>query len=192
MSWGTRSDKNWGERLAMDEAMRAIKKREAARRDRSVEALLLVALGVMSWALILVVWVVVTSLMRLRVLACTLWVLTMASCVFAGEWFEVTASAYAVGCTMPKGEEPNHSLTASGAELIPNWHIATDKHYPFGTVLQLSYDGIVTNRLVADRGRGIKGKNRIDLAMADCDRAKAWGVRKVWARVLSTPLGETN
>jgi hypothetical protein len=62
MSLGTRSDKNWGERLAMDEATRAMKRRDAARRDRSIEALLLVALGVMSWALIWMVWVVVTSL----------------------------------------------------------------------------------------------------------------------------------
>lgn len=108
------------------------------------------------------------------------------------DWFPVTASAYSTGCTMPRsGVEPGHSITASGAELIPNWHIAADPYYPFGTVLQLSYDGIVTNRIVADRGRGIKGKNRIDLAMADCDRAKAWGVRKVWARVLSRPLGGT-
>lgn len=107
-----------------------------------------------------------------------------------GLWFAAITTAFSRGCTMPIGPEPNHSLTASGAPLEPNWHVAADgDYYPFGTVLQFSYDGITTTRLVADRGRAIKGRDRFDLAMADCDRARAWGRRVVSVRVLRRPLG---
>ena len=70
---------------------------------------------------------------------------------------------------------------------MPNLTVAADWGvYPPGTEIEISAPGgIVTRRIVGDKGRDIVGPRRIDLFFADCARADAWGVRTVDARVVS-------
>lgn len=106
-----------------------------------------------------------------------------------GKWRQFQASGYAIGCTMTlSGAEPDHDITASGHRLVPNWSVATSSEFPFWTVLEISYRGIVTRRIVHDRGRMIT-KGTVDLAFEDCQRARSWGRRKVWIREVRRPLG---
>ena len=53
---------DWAERYERDAAVQAMRKAEAERRDRSVQALLLATLCILSWALVWVVYQVVVSL----------------------------------------------------------------------------------------------------------------------------------
>lgn len=109
----------------------------------------------------------------------------------AGPWETWEATAYSHGCTRPRGPEGKPRKAADGRWPVPNWTVAAAPHYAFGTVLELSHGGIVTRRIVGDRGRAIKGR-RLDLFMADCGRAKAWGRRQVLVRVIREPLGGSN
>ena len=121
--------------------------------------------------------------MRLRVLACTLWILTMASCVFGGEWEAWEASAYSHNCTLSLGGERPAQRGANGEWPVPNLTVAADPAIPFGTRLLISYDGIVTERMVGDRGRAIRGK-KLDLFMSSCTAARTWGRRIVSVKIL--------
>lgn len=106
-----------------------------------------------------------------------------------GPWRPFEATGYAIGCTMTlSGIEPNHKLAASGVPLAPNWSVAAHREFPFGTVLELSHGGILTTRIVHDRGRMI-GPGKLDLAFEDCNRARRFGRRTVWAREVRRPLG---
>lgn len=107
-----------------------------------------------------------------------------------GPWRTMEVTAYSHGCTMPRsGREPKKpQRTASGAEAEVNWSVAASKEYPFGTVLELSYRGIVTRRIVHDRGSDIVD-GRLDLFMSDCARAKAWGRKRISVREIRRPLG---
>lgn len=105
-------------------------------------------------------------------------------------WILFTVTAYAQGCIMPRsGREHTHLNPAAYGKLPEaNWSVAAPPDLPFGTVLELSYRGIITRRIVHDRGRAIKGK-RLDLFVEDCERARRWGKKKVWVRVVRQPLG---
>lgn len=104
-------------------------------------------------------------------------------------WAWYTVTAYSHGCIRPKsGVERGPQKAANGKMPVPNWSVAADPSLPFDTVLELSYQGIVTTRIVHDRGRDIK-KNRLDLFVSDCERARMWGVRRVWVREIRRPLG---
>lgn len=107
-------------------------------------------------------------------------------------WAWYTVTAYSFGCIRPKsGIEPKgKTLAANGKMPVANWSVAADPSLPFDTVLELSYQGIVTTRIVHDRGRAIK-KNRLDLFVSDCERARVWGVKRVWVREIRRPLGKT-
>ncbi len=105
------------------------------------------------------------------------------------EWTQYTVTAYHHGCIIPKnGIEGKPRKAANGEWPEANWTVAAPPSLPFGTVLELSYQGIITTRIVGDRGRAIKGK-RLDLFVSDCERAKAWGRRVVWVREIRRPLG---
>jgi len=109
----------------------------------------------------------------------------------AGPWETWEATAYSHGCIRPRGPEGKPRKAADGRWPTPNWTVAAGPHYAFGTVLELSHGGIVTRRVVGDRGRAIQGR-RLDLFVADCGRARAWGRRKVFVRVVRQPLGGIN
>jgi 3D (Asp-Asp-Asp) domain-containing protein len=113
----------------------------------------------------------------------------MASTVSTDAWdgwqrYEVTS--YSHGCIMPRsGRESKHKFKgANGHWPIPNLTIAADPSLPFGTVMEFSYNGIVTKRVVGDRGRSIKGK-RIDLFVENCSMAKRWGRRIIFGKVVA-------
>ena len=100
-----------------------------------------------------------------------------------GPWRKMKVTAYAQGCGATQA-------TASGHWPETNWSVASGSEYPFGTVLQLSYRGILTTRIVHDRFRyDIPG--RLDLYMEDCKRADVWGIKYVDVRVVRKPLGKT-
>lgn len=108
-------------------------------------------------------------------------------------WQQFTVTAYAFGCILPGNGKPEPNIktkAANGKWPEANWTVAAPKELPFGTVLELSYQGIITTRIVGDRGRAIKG-NRLDLFVSDCERAKVWGRRVVWVREIRRPLGVT-
>lgn len=109
----------------------------------------------------------------------------------APTWQDFIVTAYHHGCIMPVGKEGGPRKAANGRWPEVNWTIAAPKEFPFGTVLELSVDGIVTTRIVGDRGRAIKGK-RLDLFVESCDHARRWGRRRVSVRVLTQPLGRFN
>jgi 3D (Asp-Asp-Asp) domain-containing protein len=98
-------------------------------------------------------------------------------------------SAYAHGCIMPRsGIEGPPQKAADGRWPVPHWTVAADPSHPFGTVLELSYQGILTSRVVGDRGRAIKGR-KLDLFMDSCENARRWGRRVVMVREVRRPLG---
>lgn len=107
-----------------------------------------------------------------------------------GPWREMEVTGYYHGCTNPRsGKEPKTpQKTASGADAEPNWSVAASKEYPFGTVLEFSYRGIITRRIVHDRGADIVD-GRLDLFTGSCDHAKRWGRRKIQVREIRRPLG---
>ena len=53
---------DWAERYERDCAVQAMRKAEAERRERSLQAFLLVVLGILSWALVWLVYQVAVSL----------------------------------------------------------------------------------------------------------------------------------
>ena len=108
----------------------------------------------------------------------------------AGPWRTMEATGYFHGCTNPRsGREPKKpQKTASGAEAEANWSVAASKEYPFGTVLELSYRGIITRRIVHDRGPDIVD-GRLDLFTESCDHAKRWGRRRISVREIRRSLG---
>lgn len=105
-------------------------------------------------------------------------------------WHLYTVTAYSHGCTLPKSgvEHAEPQRAANGDWPEANWTVAASKDIPFGTVLELSYRGVVTTRIVGDRGRAIR-RGRLDLFVESCDHAKRWGVRQVYVRVKTIPLG---
>ena len=107
-------------------------------------------------------------------------------------WRKFEVSGYAHGCTMPASgiEHKQPQKTASGAEAEPNWTVAASREFTFGTVLELSHGGIVTTRIVHDRGRAIT-HGKLDLFMESCERALAWGRRQIMVREVRRPLGRT-
>lgn len=113
--------------------------------------------------------------------------MTMPPLLLAG-WIEWEVTAYSHSCTMPKGgkEYSQPQLTASGKPAIPNLTVAAGPHLPFGTRILLSHDGILSPRIVQDRGRAIVG-HRLDLFVTDCASARLWGRRRVWGRVEALP-----
>lgn len=108
-----------------------------------------------------------------------------------GPWRRYEVTAYSHGCIMPRGPEGGPRKAADGRWPTPNWTVAAGPHYAFGTVLELSHRGIVTRRIVGDRGRAIKGR-KLDLFVEDCGRARSWGRREVMVRVVREPLGGNN
>ena len=101
-------------------------------------------------------------------------------------WHRYEVSAYSHGCIMPRsGKESNHKHRgANGQWPIPNLTIAADPSIPFGTVMELSYDGIITKREVGDRGEAIKG-NRIDLFVETCAKARQFGRKIIYGKVVA-------
>jgi len=100
-----------------------------------------------------------------------------------GPWRKMKVTAYAPGCGATQA-------TASGVWPEENWSVATGSEYPFGTVIQLSYRGILTTRIVHDRFRyDIPG--RVDLYVKNCEMADRWGIKYVDVRVVRKPLGKT-
>ena len=110
-----------------------------------------------------------------------------------GQWRKMEVTGYSHGCTNPRsGKEPRRpQKTASHKEAEVNWSVAASEEFPYGTVLQLSYRGIVTTRIVHDRGPDIVN-GRLDLFMESCGHAKRWGRRWIWVRELRRPLAKTN
>ena len=112
-------------------------------------------------------------------------------------WESWVATAYSHGCACESLQTVGgrrvcvHSRAArpgaTGAWPVPNLTVAADWGvYPPGTMIEISAPGgIVTRRIVGDKGRDIVGPRRIDLFFADCERADAWGIRTVDARVVS-------
>lgn len=105
-----------------------------------------------------------------------------------GPWTRHEVTAYSHGCTKPRGPEKPPQRAADGQWPVANWTVAAGPQYAFGTVLELSHAGVVTRRVVGDRGRAIKG-HRLDLFVEDCERARRWGRRVVDVRVVREPLG---
>ena len=107
-----------------------------------------------------------------------------------GKWERFVATAYSHGCTMPRSgmEFEDPQATASGREAEANWSVAASEEFPFLTVLQISYDGIVTTRIVHDRGLAIT-KGRLDFFVKDCKSAKRFGKKVIWVREVRRPLG---
>lgn len=95
--------------------------------------------------------------------------------------YEVTA--YAHGCTMPRsGRERPAQRGADGRWPEVGVTVAADAAlHPFGTELLIAGLGF---RTVGDRGHAIKGR-RLDLFMATCDEARAFGRR--WVDVVPVP-----
>lgn len=114
----------------------------------------------------------------------------MLTALLLATWSQYEVTAYSKGCTMPKnGIEPEFNITASGAVPIANLTVAADKSFPFGTRLLLSFEGILSPRTVQDRGGAIFGR-RLDLYMENCQKARLWGRRKVWVRILENGKAE--
>ena len=119
----------------------------------------------------------------------------------ASEWKPYIATAYYHGCTCdtfkivkgrmkcerhPTKVTPRRGANGKWPEV--NWTVAAPKKYPFGTVLEIGHGGIVTSRIVGDRGGAI-GTGRLDFFVKSCEWADIFGVKKVWVRVKSIPLG---
>ena len=66
-------------------------------------------------------------------------------------------------------------ITASGAEVVPDWTAAAGLDVPFGTLVRVEGAGF---RVVQDRGSGIKN-GYIDLAMGTREEALRWGRRNM-------------
>ena len=116
----------------------------------------------------------------------------MTSTLRVPEWQRWIVTSYAHGCIMPEsGVEGPPRRAADGSWPEANWTVAADPQYAFGTVLELSHQGILTTRKVGDRGGRIKGPHRADLFVASCEQARRWGVRSVDVRVVREPMGGT-
>ena len=116
----------------------------------------------------------------------------MTSALRVPEWQRWTVTAYAHGCILPPSRiEGPPQRAADGAWPEAHWTVAADPRYPFGTVLELSHQGIMTTRKVGDRGGRIRGPHRADLFMGACEQARRWGVRSVDVRVVREPMGGT-
>ena len=94
------------------------------------------------------------------------------------------ATAYSHFCTMPlSGIEGPPQPGANGRWPVAHETVAADPSIPFGTVLEISHDGIVSRRVVGDRGLAIRGR-RLDLFMESCEQARRWGRRMVSVSVI--------
>lgn len=114
-----------------------------------------------------------------------------------GPWQRFYVTGYSHGCTNPRsGKEPKRpQKQSSGSYPVPNWTVAAPPDMVPGTVIELSYRGILTTRIVGDTGPDIVRKPgrlpRLDLFMADCERAKSWGHHVVDVREIRRPLGRS-
>ena len=94
-------------------------------------------------------------------------------------------SAYSHGCILPKwGPEPPPQPMASGEWPVAGLHVAGPPEMAFGTVLEVVYKGLPSRLIVGDRGRAIVGR-RLDLFLATCRAARAWGRRTAYVREVS-------
>lgn len=111
--------------------------------------------------------------------------LVLLPCYTFPEWRVYEFTAYSHGCIMPKSgiESNKKNRTASGLRAVPNFTIAADKSIPFGTKVEVSYNGIVQIFEVHDRGRSIK-KGRFDLFLESCPEARRFGRKRIFARIL--------
>lgn len=100
----------------------------------------------------------------------------------AGAYHPYIVTGYSHGCVLPKfGPEPPPQPMANGEWPVAGLHVAADPSIAFGTVLEVVYRGLTSRLIVGDRGRAIRGR-RLDLFLADCDRARAWGRRTAYVR----------
>lgn len=98
------------------------------------------------------------------------------------DWAAYVVTAYSAGCILPKfGPEPPPQPMASGEWPVAGLHVAADPSLAFGTVLEVVYRGLPSRLIVGDRGRAIKGR-RLDLFLATCRAARAWGRRTAYVR----------
>lgn len=104
----------------------------------------------------------------------------------ATTWEKYIATGYSHGCTLPRSgkEFKKPRKGANGKWPVPNETVAADPSIPFGTKLLISYRGKIFRMVVGDRGHAITGK-RLDLFFEDCEKAKAWGKRKVDVKILN-------
>lgn len=102
-----------------------------------------------------------------------------------GSYQPYILTAYSAGCILPKfGPEPPPQPMASGEWPVAGLHVAADPSLAFGTVLEVVYRGLPSRLIVGDRGRWIRGR-RLDLFLADCRAARAWGRRTAYVRTVS-------
>lgn len=112
-----------------------------------------------------------------------------------GPWHRFLVTGYSHGCTNPRsGKEPKRpQRQSSGSWPVANWTVAAPPDMVPGTVIELSYRGILTTRIVGDTGPDIVRKPgrlpRLDLFMENCERANAWGHHVVDVREIRRPMG---
>lgn len=99
-----------------------------------------------------------------------------------GDWVEYRVSFYCPCSVCCQGNSPDvggHGLTAAGHPPIESETVAADwSVWPKGTLIEIEGLGL---RLVSDKGGAIKGK-RLDVYVADHDRAKRLGVQRLKVR----------
>lgn len=99
-----------------------------------------------------------------------------------GHFQPYVLTGYSHGCILPKwGPEPPPQPMASGEWPVAGLHVAGPPEMAFGTVLEVVYRGLPSRLIVGDRGRAIKGR-RLDLFLATCRAARAWGRRTAYVR----------
>ena len=139
--------------------------------------------------------------MRLRTLACVLWILVLAACVFGsddlaapppGPWTRMEVTGYSHGCTRPRGgiEHATAQRAANGQWPLPGTSVAASRDIPFGTILELRYEHHSYYLLVEDRGSDIT-RGRLDIFFGTCGEANTWGRKRLDVRVRRLPEGET-
>lgn len=102
-----------------------------------------------------------------------------------GHFQPYVLTAYSHTCILPKwGPEPPPQPMASGEWPVAGLHVAGPPEMAFGTVLEVVYRGLPSRLIVGDRGRAIKGR-RLDLFLATCRAARAWGRRTAYVREVS-------
>jgi 3D (Asp-Asp-Asp) domain-containing protein len=67
---------------------------------------------------------------------------------------------------------------ANGKYPIPNLTVAAPRSIPMGTKLQVSYNGIIDNRIVGDRGRDII-EGKMDFFVKSCRDAYNFGIKEM-------------
>ena len=85
-------------------------------------------------------------------------------------------SAFSVGCDV----KPNHP-TKAGTLPVVGFTIASDPMVlPIGSIVEI--EGLRGERMSHDVGSGVKGRH-LDVFMASCREARAWGKQKRRVRV---------